>query len=87
MRTLRALTAHLPRSHLEASIDDGLQALDEPVSARLRPSCRTSLDGVKMPLVGTHCGWNLKDAPAQQKVGYIIQEEYRIALTAPLHFK
>ena len=62
------LTAHLPCSHLEASIDDGLQALDEPVSARWRASCCTRLDGVKMPAVSTHGAWDFKDASAWQKV-------------------
>ena len=76
------LTAHLPCRHLEASIDDGLQALDEPVSARWRASCRASLDGVKVPVVSTHGTWDFKDASAWQKVSYVLEEEECAALSA-----
>ena len=76
------LTAHLPCSHLEASINDGLQALDEPVSARWRASCHTSLDGVKVPVVSTHGTWDFKDASAWQDVSHILKEKESAAVWA-----
>ena len=75
-------TAHLPCSHLEASVNDGLQALDKPVSARWLTSCRTSLDGVKVPVVSTHGAWDFKDASAWQEVCYVVEEKGCTAVSA-----
>lgn len=76
------LTAHLPCSHLEASINDGLQVLDEPVNARWRASCRARLDGVKVPVVCTHGTWDFKDASAWQNVSHVLKEKESAAVWA-----
>ena len=53
---------HLPCCHLEAGINERLQALHQPLGTGKALSCQ---EGVKVPGISAHRDWDVQDAPTQ----------------------